>query len=141
MGKDPRMSILAATSSEGFSVSLLVAAAGTAIAWLAVAALLGLARRPPHIHATGSSMDVPPESPALAGLLVNDFVLPSEAAPAIVLDLAARRVLDLDEVQPGKTICRVRPATDTPLTDYEQQVLESLRDKAIDGVVPTDALT
>jgi len=86
-------------------------------------------------------MELPPESPPVAGMLVNDFVVPAEVAPAILLDLAARDVVELDEVQPGRTICRVRKASDEPLSPYEQRVLDSLREKEIDGIVPTEALT
>ena len=48
----------------------------------------------------------------------------------------------LEEVEPGKTICRMRGAADSePLTPYERRVLDQVRRKAVDGVVPTDALT
>src|SRR5687768_959069 len=133
--------LLAVSVSDDFSVPLLAAGAAAASAWVVVAVLAGLARRPPRIRAERASMELPHESPAVAGLLVNDFVVPAEIAPAILLDLAARRVVDLDEVQPGRTICRLRKSTDEPLRPYERRVLESLRTKAIDGVVPTEALT
>ena len=80
--------------------------------------------------------------PAVAGLLCNDFELPAELPPATLLDLAARHVVRLEEVEPGKTICRLRGAADAePLTPYERRVLDEVRRKAVDGVVPADALT
>ncbi|MEX2267338.1 MAG: hypothetical protein WEA75_01490 [Acidimicrobiia bacterium] len=127
--------------SDGFSIPLLVAGTAVAAGWVAAATVIALARQPPRIRASAASMELPPESPPVAGLLVNDFVLPAETAPAILLDLAARRVVELDEVQPGRTICRLRRSSDEPLAKYEQRVLESLREKAVDGVVPADALT
>lgn len=133
---------IAANSASGFSTPLAVAAAGTAIAWLIALIIVLIARRPPRVHAVDQGMELPPEPPAVAGLLANDFVVPGEVAPAILLDLAARHIVDLEEVQPGKTICRLREHAPTEaLTEYEQRVLAELRDKAIDGVVPTDALT
>jgi hypothetical protein len=48
----------------------------------------------------------------------------------------------LEEVAPGKTICRLRGTADGgPLSPYEQRVLDEVRQKAVDGVVPTEALT
>ena len=80
--------------------------------------------------------------PAVAGLLCNDFELPAELPPGTLLDLAARRVVRLEEVEPGKTICRLRGAAgNEPLTRYEQRVLDEVRRKAVAGIVPTDALT
>ena len=76
------------------------------------------------------------------GLLCNDFELPAELPPATLLDLAARHVIRLEEVEPGKTICRLRgTAGNEPLTPYEQRVLDEVRRKAVAGVVPTDTLT
>ena len=133
---------LAANSASGFSTPLALAAAGTATAWLVALIIVLITRRPPRVRAIDQGMELPPEPPAVAGLLANDFVVPGEIAPAILLDLAARHIVDLEEVQPGKTICRIRAhAPAQPLTDYERRVLAELADKAIDGVVPTDALT
>jgi hypothetical protein len=134
--------MLAATSTETFSVPVLVAAAVVAIAWWVTGALVVAARRPPRIRARATgSLDLPPEPPAVAGILANDFEVAAETPPAIVIDLTARGFLALDEVQPGKTVCRIRAGRDSPLTDYERRVLAELRTKAVDGVVPADALT
>ena len=133
--------LFAASLSDDFSVPLLVGAVAAAVGWVLIATLAAIARRPPRIRASAATMEVPPEAPPVAGLLVNDFVVPAESAPSILLDLAARRVVDLDEVQPGRTICRVRASSDEALTLYERRVLDNLRRKAIDGVIPTEALT
>ncbi|HEY8215629.1 MAG TPA: hypothetical protein VIH82_00745 [Acidimicrobiia bacterium] len=134
--------MLAATSTDTFSVPVLVAAAGVALGWWVVLAVVVAARRPPRIasRSTGS-LDLPPEPPAVAGILANDFEVTAETAPGVVLDLAARGFAELDEVQPGKTVCRIRSGRGGALTDYERLVLTELAAKAVDGVVPADALT
>ena len=125
------------------SLPLFLAAATVATAWWLVTATLLAIRRPPRTPAsTGDAgLDLPDEPPAVAGLLANDFLVPGEVAPAIVLDLAARGALDLDEVQPGRTTCHLRDRGGTAWSSYEHRVLAELVVKAIDGVVPTDALT
>jgi len=130
-----------ATTSNGLDISLALGAAGSALAWLLLSAAVVSTRRPPRIRVRDATMELPPEPPAVAGLLASDFVVPGEAAPATLLDLAARRVIDLDEVQPGNTIARVRPHHDESLSPYEQRVVDELDEKAIDGVVPTEAMT
>lgn len=131
------------TASEfQLSVPLVVASAVASLAWLAILAGVLATRRLPSIAPAGAGIDLPPESPAVAGMLANDFTIPSETAPAILLDLAARRIVDLDEVQPGRTICRLRGRADmTGLSAADTRVLEAIRGRAIDGVVPTEALT
>lgn len=128
-------------SDQGFSVPILMVAAGVGLAWLVGTGLVALARRVPDVKAGPATQDLPPESPALVSLLCDDFELGTEEVPATVLDLAARRILTLEEVQPGKTVCRVREPDAVGLTAYEQRVLRAIRSKAIDGVVPAEALT
>jgi hypothetical protein len=137
--------VLAATSSSdgaSFSVPLLVAAAAVGVAWLMLLGALTAWRRPGRIEPGPAGQELPPVSPAVAGLLCDDFEVPAELPPATLLDLAARRVVRLEEVAPGKAICRLRrTAGDEPLAPYERRVLDEVARKAVDGVVPTDALT
>jgi hypothetical protein len=133
--------LLAASSDTGVSVPILLGAAALALVWLGAAALVLTLRRPPRVRPAGGGIDLPPESPAVAGMLGTDFVVPSETAPAVLLDLAARRLVDLDEVQPGKTICRLRRRDGETLTAVERRILAALESRAIDGVVPAEALT
>jgi hypothetical protein len=138
--------MLGAEDTTTFSVPFLLAAAGVALAWWAAMAMTATARRPPRIRATsGGGLELPPEPPAVAAVLAGDFEVAGETAPATVLDLAARGFVELDEVQPGKTICRIRgtrpPAGASELTAYEIRILDGLAGKAVDGVVPADALT
>jgi hypothetical protein len=134
----------AASSSESpsFSLPLLFVAACLGVVWVLLVAALAAWRRPGQIDSGPASQELPPVSPAVAGLLCDDFELPAELPPATLLDLAARRVVRLEEVAPGKTVCRLRrPAGDEPLTRYERRVLDEVARKAVEGVVPTDALT
>jgi hypothetical protein len=124
-----------------FSTPLLVTAAAVAVLWLAAFATFWALRSPPRVVPGTEAYDLPAEPPAVAGLLANDFAVAAETAPAILLDLAARRAVELDEVQPGRTICRVEPRAVLSLGAAERQVLDAVAAKAIDGVVPTDALT
>jgi hypothetical protein len=125
----------------GLSVPLALAAAAAALVWLGLFVVVILAKRPPRVRAKDTGMELPDEPPAVAGLLANDFVVTGESAPAVVLDLADRRVLDIDEVQPGNTVARVKSERDEDLAPYEHRVLRVLKDKAIDGLIPAAAMT
>jgi hypothetical protein len=137
--------ILAGSStseSASFSVPLLVVAAAVGVGWLLLVGAVVSWRRPGQIDPGPAGQELPPVTPALAGLLCDDFELSAELPPATLLDLAARRVVRLEEVAPGKTICRLRQReADQPLAAYERRVLSEVQRKATDGVVPTDALT
>jgi hypothetical protein len=135
--------LLAQSSSEsdGFSFPVLAAAAAVGLVWLAAAPVLAVVRRVPDVDAGPPTQDLPPEPPALANLLCDDFELGTEAVPATLLDLAARKVVTLEEIQPGRTICRVRGGSVEELDEFEKRVLAAVVTKAIDGVVPAEALT
>jgi hypothetical protein len=141
---DVPAALLAASSSSssGFSAPLLIAAGAAGIAWVAVLLVVVAIRHAPRVAAGPErGLAPPPEPPAVAGLLCDDFVVGAEAAAATLLDLAARRVVVLEEVQPGHTICRLRDRGGVELSRYDRMVLDQLRRRALDGVVPTDALT
>jgi hypothetical protein len=133
--------VLAASGSEGFSLPVLVAAGGVAILWLALTGALWVARRPPDTAPSPATMDLGVEAPAVAALLCDDYEVRGETAPATLLDLAARGVVDLDEIRPGETICRVPEAPPADLAGFERHVLTALAEKAVRGVVPATALT
>lgn len=133
--------VVAASGSDGFSLPVLVAAAGAAAAWLAAVGTTWVARRPARADAAPPTMDLGPEPPAVAALLCGDYEVRGETAPATLLDLAARGIITLDEIEPGQTICHVPAAPPDGLTSYERHVLVALCGKAIDGVVPATALT
>jgi hypothetical protein len=120
---------------------VLVAAAGVAIGWLLVTAALWIARRPADARAAAATMELGPEPPAVAAVLCDDYEVSAETAPATLLDLAARDVIELDEIRPGETICRVPDAPPADATPFERHVLGALARKAVRGVVPATALT
>lgn len=130
-------------ADAAWSLPAFLAAAGAAAAWWLGAGVLFVLRRPPKVEpdVAATGLDLPPEPPAVAGLLANDFVVSGETAPAVLLDLAARGALELEEVQPGATTCRLLDRDDEPRSSYEHRVLAELGRKAIDGIVPADALT
>ena len=106
------------------------------------AGLVYLARRPREPAAGAPSLDLGAEPPAVANLLANDFRLGREAVPATLLDLAARKHLELEEREPGTYVCRLATSGQgAALTTYEQRILELLRRRVSGGIVPTQALT
>ena len=135
--------LLAATSGHLFHLLVI---AGVALGcWLALLEILAMATRPRQPPA-GPAMLVDAaaqvEPPALVNFLTNHWAVGPEAAPATLIDLAARHYVTLDEVAPDRFLCRLssRPATGEKLTPYEEQVLQRVRGLAADGVVPCEAL-
>ena len=98
-------------------------------------------RRPPEPPVGPRTLDLGPEPPAIANFLVNDFRVTNDAIPATLIDLAARNVVDIEQRGPGVFYVRLRPLDDEALTTYERRVLDHLRRRASDGVVPAEALT
>lgn len=153
-------------------VRAVVEGAGTVWAWLllalAVAAFAVVAwrviapgvTRPRRVAAGMATLDLGPEPPALVNLLVNGWKLTPAAAPATLLDLAARGYLDLGDPGPEETgwqaRCTVRdghaadrgadPARsgNGTLTAYERHVLDhvaTVAGTAGGTTAPTAALT
>jgi hypothetical protein len=118
----------------------IVAALATSAAWLVAAGAVFVSRRPPDPPVGPGTLELGPEPPAVANLLVNHFRLTDDAVPATLIDLAARNVLDIEQRGPGVFYVRLRSA-DVPLTSYERRVLAHLQKHASDGVVPAGALT
>ena len=81
--------------------------------------------------------DLGPEPPAVANFLVNDLRVTDEAVPATLLDLAARRIVEIEERGPDFFYVRLNRSSATQaLTPYERRVLEHVERIARDGVVP-----
>lgn len=118
----------------------LVAVAAVGV-WLLAVAAVRWARRPVEARVGARTLELGPEPPAVANLLVNDFDVTREAMPATLFDLAARDVVELEHRGPGVFFCRLDPRADPPSTKYETRVLDLLRRRARDGVVPPEALT
>ena len=70
-------------------------------------------------------------------MLASGFKVTPDAVPATLLDLAARRIVEIERVDVEKYQCRLRGTGDGgPSTPYEGRVLELLRERSHDGVVP-----
>jgi hypothetical protein len=81
------------------------------------------------------------ESPALVDLLTGNWRLCEEAAAATLLDLAARRIVAVEEVGPELSLVRLGRGEPPNLNPYERMVFDHLRRLATsDGVVATGAL-
>ena len=82
------------------------------------------------------------ERPALVGFLARDFEVPTEAVAATLIDLAARRWLDIESAGGDQLVVRVpRREGKGALAPYEQRVLDHVHGLAVGGVVPAGALT
>jgi Predicted membrane protein (DUF2207) len=120
---------------------LAVAAAAAAGAWLVAAGIVFLGRRPSEPPVGPRTLELGLEPPAVANFLVNGLRVTGDAVPATLIDLAARNVVDMEQRGPGVFYVRLRPPPQETLNTYEQRVLDHLRARAVDGVVPADALT
>jgi hypothetical protein len=121
-------------------VTIAATAAATA-PWLLAVGVVYLLRRPAKPEQGAPTLDLGPEPPAVANLLVHDFRVTRDAVPATLLDLAARRLVEIEEREPGSYVCRLEKAAGGELTSYEQRVMELLRSRASGDVVPAGALT
>ena len=115
------------------------------VGWLAVLAAFTVATEPRRVTPGARSLDLGgPEPPAVVNLITNDWELRHEAVPATLLDLAARRLLTIDQIG-EQTLVRARAnRDDRGLTEYERLVLDHVRElgsQTRDGFVPADALT
>ena len=132
---------------------LWLVAAAAAVVWAALLGVFAFATRCRDVEPGATTMDLGgPESPAVVNLLTSEWRLGHEAVPATLLDLAARRLVSIEQVG-EQTLVRVRsePAAarhqDRPrqgveaLEPYERMVLDHVTHHATDGVVPAEALT
>jgi hypothetical protein len=122
-------------------LALVAVAVGISVGWLVVLATIRFLRRPREPAPGPPTLDLGPEPPAVANVLVNGFRVTRDAVPATLLDLAARGIVEIERVGPDGCQCRLRRAPEHPLAAYERRVLEVLRKKASGGVVPAQALT
>jgi len=136
---------LSGTTFPGFhgsSRALLVASGIAAVVWLLVFAVRYAASFP-KLPSPGAETGEPgPESPAVANLLVNRWHVTKAAVPATLLDLAARRFIEIGEAGPQQYVVRVieTGGGHGELTPYERQVLDLVRSVTRGGMVPVGAL-
>ncbi len=116
-----------------------------AVAFVGFAALGVLWRTtaPSRVEPGPATMDLRDERPAVVDLLTGGFQVEDDAIPATVVDLAARRHLDIDEFG-GRVTLRLRRHGSShadELTPFEQRVITHIRQHEVGGVVPAEVLT
>ena len=127
----------------GAAVTLGVLALVALAGYFAILAVLAVITRPRRPEPAPASMEVPgDESPAVAGFLANTWKVPRAAVPATLIDLAARRIVTIEEVSPEDFNVRLRNQPPEDLTRYERRVYDHVSSLAdARGVVPCRALT
>ena len=120
-------------------------AAGVALAaWLLLLGFFAVATRARTPDPGPEALELPgDEPPAVVAMLTDGWEVGREAVPATLIDLAARKIVAIEEVGPERFVVRLRLNAGTAgLTSYEQQVLTHVRELAsADGTVPCEALT
>jgi F0F1-type ATP synthase membrane subunit c/vacuolar-type H+-ATPase subunit K len=137
--------VIVGSDWSGAAVTLGVLALIGLAGYFVVLAALTVSTRPRRPTPGPATQNIPSdETPAVAGFLANTWKVPRAAIPATLIDLAARRIVSIEEVSPDDFNVRLRsqqsPAPE--LTPYEQRVYDHVRGLADShGVVPCRALT
>ncbi|MEL6984957.1 MAG: hypothetical protein AAFO29_21180, partial [Actinomycetota bacterium] len=123
-----------------------IAAAGLAVAvWLAVLIHQWWSHRVGRVR-PGPTVAQPPGDlePAIVSFITQGWTLGDDAHEATLIDLAARRYLDLHQYGPNPTDITVHVRRSGPdldaLAPFERLVLDRVAETAVDGVVPLAAL-
>jgi hypothetical protein len=113
------------------------------LVWLWVATALRIVYRPRTPREGPVTSELRDEPPAVVNLITNRWTVTAPAAAATVLDLAHRGAIEIIQVSPERDVVQIRRRADDvgDLRPYERQVLDHLRQRAVGGVVPTEALT
>jgi hypothetical protein len=94
---------------------------------MALLVYAGTSTRPPRLVASGRSAELGAESPAVASLLTNGFVVTPYAAVATLLDLVARGWLRIEHTEDEVVLLTDRRGREgDALKGYEQQVLNHI---------------
>ena len=125
----------------GVSAALLVLAIGALALWGVIFAVRWLATRPKMPDAGPETNELGDEPPAVVNLLVNRWKVTRSAIQATLLDLAARRVLGVEEYAGGNVVVRLRDEHAENLSPYEKQVVDVVRRGVTGGSAPIEALT
>jgi hypothetical protein len=91
-----------------------------------------VAGRPWPPKPAAATPELGPEPPALVAMMHNGWRVDATAAVATLLDLAARRYLEMDQVG-GETVVRLRTPPPGRLAPWEREVLDWVRGRAVTG--------
>jgi hypothetical protein len=102
-----------------------------------------LATRPARPPAGPATPDLGEEPPAVVNLLANRWRLNEDAAESTLLDLGAKRLIELRQPanDPMHTTIHLRQTEQPQLQPYEHRMLSRIWALAVNGVVPVTALT
>ncbi len=120
------------------TTALIIVAIAVTGFWYAIIVLVALATRQREPAPGAPTMQLGAEPPAIVNLLVTRAHPTSAAADATLLDLAARRILELHQpsLNPADLLIRVREPAPTGLTSYEQRLFDRFASWAGDRFVP-----
>ncbi|HLL67765.1 MAG TPA: hypothetical protein VK453_18930 [Micromonosporaceae bacterium] len=122
----------------------LAVVAAPLVAWIGLLELATLLTRPRPVDAMPASPDFGgDEPPAVVSLLAAGGQMGPEVAESTLLDLAARRYLELRQrgADPAETTVHIRDPSPDGLTPYEQQVFDYVVGRAAGGGAPLTGLT
>jgi predicted membrane protein DUF2207 len=125
-------------------LEIVVVAVATGLWFLLLTGVLAWTRPKPVTPGPADAELPGSEPPAVVSLLAGGWALNEDAVESTVLDLAARKYVELR--QPGNdplttTVHLLPRPSGPPLTDYEAQVLAHVQETAVGAVVPLTALT
>ncbi len=123
------------------AVPWLIIAAVVLAAWFVLFAVVANATRPRLPDAGPETMELGPEAPAIANLLVSRCRITTSALSATLVDLAARRFITIDQIGDGQNLVRLRGGGDDTANAYETKVLELVRSRAKNQSVPATELS
>lgn len=126
----------------GSSIVAVGLVAAGLVGWFGLYGLLLVATRPRSVRPLPATRTLGPEPPAVVSLLVNGWQVTEAAAQATLLDLGARRILELRRGTDGRhgTTVHIRQDSPAGLTPYERRVFERVAALAVNGVVPLSVL-
>lgn len=127
--------------SEAGNELVLMAGLVSGVPLLGLTGVLRLLYRPRDPGQGEVVMELGPDAPAIVDLLTDRFEVTPHAPVATLVDLAARRWVDIEEPVPDEVVVRVRTRPGQgELTSFEHRVLQRVREVAVTGAAPAAAL-
>jgi predicted membrane protein DUF2207 len=128
--------MVAVTAAATFGISAAIALG----LWFLLLAGLAAWTRPHLPPAAPETMDLGQEPPAIAAFLTGRWEVPPTAMSGTLVALAARDVVAIEQVAADKFVVRLKGDPPADLTEYERMVHGRVRDVAVNGSAPCEAL-